>query len=112
MVTKGTATRAKSSVVTIGGKTGTAQVAALRTGPEENIPKKFRDHALFVAFAPVDSPKIAVAVLAEHMGHGGAAAAPLAKEVIEAYIKMGAQGPDVTWELSGPDDPGRSINKS
>lgn len=39
VVTKGTATRAKSSLVTIGGKTGTAQVAALRTGPEESIPK-------------------------------------------------------------------------
>jgi penicillin-binding protein 2 len=93
VVTKGTATRAKSSLVTIGGKTGTAQVAALRTGPEENIPKKFRDHAWFVAFAPVDSPKIAVAVLAEHMGHGGAAAAPLAKELIETYIKLTLPAP-------------------
>ncbi|NJL16963.1 MAG: penicillin-binding protein 2 [Nitrospira sp.] len=77
VVTKGTATRAKSSIVTIGGKTGTAQVAALRQGPEENIPKKFRDHAWFVAFAPVDSPRIAVAVLGEHMGAwwGGGGAA-------------------------------------
>jgi len=99
VVTKGTATRAKSSLVTIGGKTGTAQVAALRTGPEENIPKKFRDHAWFVAFAPVESPKIAVAVLAEHMGHGGAAAAPLAKELIETYIKLTAPAPAAT-----PDD--------
>jgi penicillin-binding protein 2 len=95
VVTKGTATRAKSSLVTIGGKTGTAQVAALRTGPEENIPKKFRDHAWFVAFAPVDSPKIAVAVLAEHMGHGGSAAAPLAKELIETYIKLTSPVPAV-----------------
>jgi penicillin-binding protein 2 len=87
VVTKGTATRAKSSLVTIGGKTGTAQTAALRTGPEKDIPKKFRDHAWFVAFAPVDAPRIAVAVLAEHMGHGGSAAAPLAKDVIEAYVK-------------------------
>jgi penicillin-binding protein 2 len=101
VVTKGTATRAKSSMVTIGGKTGTAQVAALRTGPEENIPKKFRDHAWFVAFAPVESPKIAVAVLAEHMGHGGAAAAPLAKEVIETYMKLAPQVPAVTSDLSG-----------
>jgi len=101
VVTKGTATRAKSSMVTIGGKTGTAQVAALRPGPEENIPKKFRDHAWFVAFAPVQSPKIAVVVLAEHMGHGGAAAAPLAKEVIETYIKLNPQAPVVLSELSG-----------
>jgi penicillin-binding protein 2 len=100
VVTKGTATRAKSSLVTIGGKTGTAQVAALRTGPEENIPKKFRDHAWFVAFAPVESPTIAVAVLAEHMGHGGAAAAPLAKELIETYIKLTSPSPAVTADDS------------
>jgi len=112
VVTKGTATRAKSSLVTIGGKTGTAQVAALRTGPEENIPKKFRDHAWFVAFAPVESPKIAVAVLAEHMGHGGAAAAPLAKEVIEAYMKLTPQIPAVTSDLSRGNWQGRSTKDS
>lgn len=88
VVTEGTATRAKSSMVTIAGKTGTAQTASLRTGPEEDIPKKLRDHAWFVAFAPVENPKIAVAVLAEHMGHGGSAAAPLAKEVIETFVEI------------------------
>lgn len=88
VVTEGTATRAKSSIITIAGKTGTAQTAALRTGPEEDIPKKLRDHAWFIAFAPVENPKIAVAVLAEHMGHGGSAAAPLAKELIETYVKL------------------------
>ena len=108
VVTKGTATRAKSSLVTIGGKTGTAQVAALRTGPEENIPKKFRDHAWFVAFAPVESPKIAVAVLAEHMGHGGSAAAPLAKELIETYMKLAPQAPMVSSNASKA-EPVRSL---
>jgi penicillin-binding protein 2 len=93
VVTEGTATRAKSSLVTIAGKTGTAQTAALRTGPEKDIPKRFRDHAWFVAFAPVENPKIAVAVLAEHMGHGGSAAAPLAKEVIETYVKLTSKDP-------------------
>ena len=88
VVTEGTATRAKSSIVTIAGKTGTAQTASLRTGPEKDIPKKFRDHAWFVAFAPVENPNIAVTVLAEHMGHGGSAAAPLAKEVIETFAKL------------------------
>lgn len=108
VVTKGTATRAKSSLVTIGGKTGTAQVAALRTGPQENIPKKFRDHAWFVAFAPVESPKIAVAVLGEHMGHGGSAAAPLAKEVIETYMKLAPQVPMVSSNASKA-EPVRSL---
>jgi penicillin-binding protein 2 len=88
VVQEGTATRAKSALVTIAGKTGTAQMTALRTGPEKDIPKKFRDHAWFVAFAPVDAPTIAVAVLGEHMGHGGSAAAPLAKELIETYVKL------------------------
>jgi penicillin-binding protein 2 len=60
----------------------------LRAGPEKDIPKKFRDHAWFVAFAPVEAPTIAVAVLGEHMGHGGSASAPLAKELIEAYVKL------------------------
>lgn len=96
VVKVGTATRAKSSLVTIAGKTGTAQTAALRTGPEKDIPKKFRDHAWFVAFAPVEAPKIAVAVLVEHMGHGGSAAAPLAKEVIETYVKLTPHVPIVT----------------
>jgi penicillin-binding protein 2 len=88
VVTEGTGGRAKSPIVSIAGKTGTAQTAALRSGPEKDIPKRFRDHAWFVAFAPVEQPKIAVAVLAEHMGHGGSAAAPLAKELIETYIKL------------------------
>lgn len=112
VVTKGTATRAKSSLVTIGGKTGTAQVAALRTGPEESIPKKFRDHAWFVAFAPVESPKIAVAVIGEHMGHGGAAAAPLAKEVIETYMKLTPQVPTVTSDHPSMEGPGRFSSDS
>ncbi len=112
VVTKGTATRAKSSLVTIGGKTGTAQVAALRTGPEESIPKKFRDHAWFVAFAPVESPKIAVAVLAEHMGHGGSAAAPLAKEVIETYMKLAPQVPMVSSNASKAEPVRSSLEQS
>jgi len=96
VVKEGTGTRAKSSIVTIAGKTGTAQTAALRTGPDKDIPKRFRDHAWFVAFAPVESPKIAVAVLVEHMGHGGSAAAPLAKEIIEAYARLSSQAPALT----------------
>ena len=98
VVTRGTAPRAKSTLVTIAGKTGTAQTAALRSGPEEDIPKKFRDHAWFVSYAPVDKPRIAVAVLVEHMGHGGSAAAPLAKQLIEAYVKSNESEskPDMT----------------
>ena len=90
VVTDGTARRLRSSFVSIAGKTGTAQVVALRSGPEKDIPKEFRDHAWFVAYAPVEDPQIAVTVLVEHMGHGGSAAAPLAKELIEAYVRFPA----------------------
>jgi penicillin-binding protein 2 len=93
VVKEGTGTRAQSALVTIAGKTGTAQTLALRTGPEKDIPKKFRDHAWFVAFAPVDAPTIAVAVIGEHMGHGGSASAPLAKELIETYVKLNLSAP-------------------
>jgi penicillin-binding protein 2 len=106
VVSHGTATKAKSTLVSIAGKTGTAQVAALRSGPEKDIPKKLRDHAWFVSYAPVEKPRIAVAVLVEHMGHGGSAAAPLAKQVIEAYIKYAGEEP----ETPGPSE--ASVSRS
>lgn len=96
VVSEGTATRAKSTLVTIAGKTGTAQTAALRTGPEKDIPKKLRDHAWFVSYAPVENPRIVVAVLVENMGHGGSAAAPLAKQVIEEFVRLTSDTPVLT----------------
>jgi len=94
VVTQGTARRAHSSLVSIAGKTGTAQMISLRPGHEnEPVPKKLRDHAWFVSYAPVDAPRIAVAVLVEHMGHGGSAAAPLAKEMIEAFMRLSPREP-------------------
>ncbi|HEY9052451.1 MAG TPA: penicillin-binding protein 2 [Gammaproteobacteria bacterium] len=72
------------------GKTGTAQVFGIAQDEEydeELIEKKLRDHALFIAFAPVDSPEIAVAVIAENGGHGSGVAAPIARQVIEAWMK-------------------------
>ena len=87
VVTRGTAKRAQSDMVSIAGKTGTAQVVALKDDDDKSeTAKKHRDHAWFVAFAPVEQPKIAVAVIVEHMGHGGSAAAPLAKTLIEAFM--------------------------
>lgn len=87
VVTKGTAKRAQSNIVSIAGKTGTAQVVGMKDDDDKSeVAKKHQDHAWFVAFAPVDQPKIAVAVIVEHAGHGGSAAAPLAKTLIEAYI--------------------------
>ncbi len=73
----------------IAGKTGTAQVKSIAQGAkydEKNTEKKFRDHSLFVAFAPVDDPKIALAVVVEHGGSGSRVAAPIAKEIIDYYL--------------------------
>ena len=81
----GTGWTAKSAITTIGGKTGTAQVVGLRKN-SKFLAEKFRDHAWFVAFAPVEKPEIALSVLVEHGGHGGSAAAPIAKKAIEAYL--------------------------
>ncbi len=91
VVLHGTGGRARSQLVSIAGKTGTAQTVAGRASQastnEEAIPKQFRDHAWFVAYAPAEDPKIAVAVLVENTGHGGTYAAPIAKALIEEYWK-------------------------
>jgi penicillin-binding protein 2 len=54
---------------------------------ENTTELKYRDHALFIAFAPADNPKIAIAVIAENGGHGGSVAAPIAAKVIKQYLK-------------------------
>lgn len=90
----GTAWRLKKGPYSYAGKTGTSQVIRMKhDDPEdmEDIEIRFRDHAWFVAYAPSDNPKIAVAVIAEHAGHGGDAAAPIAKKIMDAYLdKIGA----------------------
>lgn len=89
VVTDGTAKRAQSSLVSIAGKTGTAQTASLRRAPRnQELPRKYRDHAWFVAFAPVENPRVALIVLIEHSGHGGSVAAPLAKTFIETFMQL------------------------
>lgn len=100
VVTNGTGKMANSSLVDIAGKTGTSQVVALRPNEDkEETPKEFRDHAWFVSYAPFEAPRIAVAVLVEHMGHGGSAAAPLAKKLIEAFVTFDGN-PSITDSAS------------
>ncbi len=89
---RGTARRLnkKDMPYTIAGKTGTAQVFTVAQDSEykeKELAKKLRDHALFVAFAPVNNPKIAIAVIVENGGHGGSVAAPIAGKVIDYYLK-------------------------
>ncbi|MEW5914699.1 MAG: penicillin-binding protein 2 [Thermodesulfobacteriota bacterium] len=114
----GTASRARLKDITVAGKTGTAQVVNLQFeklfGKEENVPWKYRSHALFVAYAPAEDPRIAVAVVVEHGGHGGSDAAPVAAAVLRAYfglppvpIKLGPQGPDAPQlRVPAPPQPG------
>lgn len=71
------------------GKTGTAQVINIGQDEEyneEEIPEEFRDHALFVAFAPVEDPEIAMAVIVENGGGGSRTAAPIARELLDHYF--------------------------
>lgn len=70
------------------GKTGTAQVYTVARSQRltQHVAERLRDHAWFIAFAPVDKPRIAVAVLVEHAGFGAQSAAPIAREVIDTYL--------------------------
>jgi penicillin-binding protein 2 len=71
------------------GKTGTAQVFSVAQGKSYKsmrVTKSMRDHAWFIAFAPVEEPRIAVAVIAENAGHGGTIAAPIARKVMDHYL--------------------------
>jgi penicillin-binding protein 2 len=82
----GTAHGARTPLAVVAGKTGTAQVIAQKV-PGRKLSESTQDHGWFISYAPADDPRIAVAVLVEHGGHGGSAAAPVAKKVIEEYMK-------------------------
>ncbi|HUQ27955.1 MAG TPA: penicillin-binding protein 2 [Usitatibacter sp.] len=86
----GTAVRAgQGAAYTIAAKTGTAQVIGIKQGEsynEKRIKEEHRDHALFIAFAPADDPKLALAILVENGGHGGSTAAPIAREVFDYHL--------------------------
>jgi len=90
VTTEGTAARAFAGAqYTSGGKTGTAQVVGLKQGEkyeEENVAERLRDHSLYIAFAPLESPKIALAVLVENGGFGARTAAPIARIVLDYFL--------------------------
>ncbi len=71
------------------GKTGTAQVIAIKQGEKyvaSKIAEQHRDHALFIAYAPADAPRIALAVVVENAGFGARSAAPIARQVLDYYL--------------------------
>lgn len=84
---RGTGAAARLYEVKVAGKTGTSQVVKMNER-KSAIAYKYRDHALFVAFAPYDKPEIAVAVVVEHGEHGGGAAAPVAGQVLRKYFEI------------------------
>ncbi|WP_025041310.1 penicillin-binding protein 2 [Nitrosospira briensis] len=88
------------------GKTGTSQVIGMKQGEkyvESKIRERFRDHALFIAYAPAENPKIALSVLVENGGHGGSTAAPIARMVMD-YFLLGKLPTEAAAEAIEPNE--------
>ena len=104
--TEGTGARAFAKAeFTSAGKTGTAQVVALKQNEkydEKRMAERHRDHALFIAFAPLENPKIALAVVVENAGFGARAAAPVARQVLDYYL-LGKRVEEPAAEAPGDD---------
>ena len=87
----GTGSAARRLNSDVCGKTGTSQVVGLPESDKARRDKKIgafqKDHALFVCFAPLKSPEIAIAVIMENAGHGGSVAAPIARKILDAYFE-------------------------
>ncbi|MBE0612470.1 MAG: penicillin-binding protein 2 [Burkholderiales bacterium] len=102
---EGTGARAFANAeYTSAGKTGTAQVVAIKQNEkydEKRVAERHRDHALFIAFAPLESPKIALAVVVENAGFGARAAAPIARQVLDFYLLGKQLAPPA---IEGPGD--------
>lgn len=78
-----------NAAYTFAGKTGTSQVIGIKQGErynEKSINERHRDHAMFIAYAPAEAPKIALAVLVENTGTGGSTAAPIARQVFDHFL--------------------------
>ena len=79
----------RNSSYDISAKTGTAQVFSLKKDEiydESKLPDELKDHALFIAFAPSEKPRLVIAIVVENGGHGGSTAGPIAKKVFDAYL--------------------------
>ncbi len=102
------------------GKTGTVQVRRITKAEREqgirkneDLPWKFRDHALFVGFAPVKNPRYAISVVVEHGGGGSSAAAPIARDIlVEAHRRNSASPGALIAEPARPSKPQEAGNKA
>lgn len=99
---------------TFGGKTGTSQVRRIteeerRVGlrKPDQVPWRERDHALFVGYAPLESPRYAISVIVEHGGGGSSVAAPIAKEVLSEAMRLERER-----ERTRPQGPARVAERS
>lgn len=91
---RGTGKKARVPGVNVAGKTGTAQVVKQeKRKQDESMAWKYKDHAWFVCYAPAEKSDIAVAVLVEHGGHGGSAAAPIAQKVLAKWFELQSPRP-------------------
>ncbi len=101
---EGTAARSFAGAAYVSaGKTGTAQVIGIKQGEkyvEDRVQEELRDHSLFIAYAPADNPRIALAVVVENAGFGARTAAPLARKVLDYYLLGKLPAP----EKRGKDD--------
>jgi penicillin-binding protein 2 len=99
------AAAAAGAPYSIAAKTGTAQVIGLKqneTYNEKRVKEAHRDHAVFIAFAPAEQPKLALAILVENGGHGGSTAAPIARQVFDYYLA--GKRPAAPQKLAEPPD--------
>jgi penicillin-binding protein 2 len=110
---EGTGARAFAKAeYTNGGKTGTAQVIAIKQNEkydESKVAERNRDHSWFIAFAPLDNPKIALAVIVENGGFGARAAAPIARTMLDYYL-LGKLPPGM--EQATPEDDAAELEES
>jgi penicillin-binding protein 2 len=115
MAGAGTGKKARVLGVEVAGKTGTSQVVKMGDRERSNRgARETRDHAWFIAFAPVETPEIAVAAIVEHAGGGGGAiAAPIVQQVLQRYFTRG-QGPrpEAPTEKAEWPAPGRSAGRT
>lgn len=91
----------------VAGKTGTAQVFSIGQNQqyrEADVAERLRDHALFVAFAPAEAPRLAIAVLVENGGHGASVAAPMARALFDAYLLGKYPAPKTAALVAGSAD--------
>ncbi len=104
----GTAANAAADAAYVfAGKTGTSQVIGIRQGErykEELIQERHRDHAMFIAYAPAENPKIALSIIVENGGHGGATAAPIARQVIDYFLLGELPESTIAKVLDVPDE--------